>query len=630
MLFASANAQFPTIYASTGTGTWATVGTWETFTGNITNTPGAQGSGTAAASAPSGTHHIYIRAGHTVTMGASKNMMGLTIEPTGSLLAGGSFTLKPGNGGTGFTGPNSVTITNNGTLGSMTDVLVVEVPIAAGNVTFTGSGIYLLGRLRIVGGNPSSPVVTINQNLTLQQSANYALSAVYNPQATDNYTITINSGKTVTITNTAGYFHSNSMGSGTGFGTYTYNINGTLDLSASTQIAANLSAISPTAGTVNLNINGALKTGAAFNSSPVAPGIGNISVANGVVVDATLATVMNFNSNSFTLAGTGAVKRTVLNDGTKTRLPVGTAFGSENHVIISGDTGPTDIFNAGVKNTFTNAAPANTLPREWNISEAVAGGNADTLRFEWNATDVGASGFSSVSPVYIARWNGTGYDFTMASITGTGTDVDPYVAKGSGFSSFGLFVLTNSSLLPVSLVNVSAYQKQLGVQIEFGNATELDVLNYEIEKSVDGRLFETAGTLLPKTNNGNLNSYQYFDASPNRGVNFYRIKATERNGTIKYSSILKVNLLRNGYNVTIYPNPVKGNQFSIQLENLDKAVYSLSLMNEVGQVVYNKTINHDGRTATFTVDLPTSLKKGIYNLQLNNNQQRINKSLIIE
>lgn len=635
LLFSDAIAQIPTIYASVSSGNYNSSATWETFTNTGNNTPGAQGSGTPAASTPSGTHFVYIRSGHTISMnGGGRSCYGMFIEAGGKLWANEATArrLQLVNGGTGFSYPQSGTITNNGEMGGPTDGLFFETGAATQNVTLTGTGSTIVQRFRVPGGNAGQVVnITIDMDITFTQANNYAFALAYNPQPTDNYSMTLTPGHTLTVSNAGGYFNSNSLGSGSAFGTYTYNINGTLDLSASTQTTNNLTAFSNETGTVNLNLNGALKTGAAFNSSPLAPGVANLTIADGVTVDATLATVMNFNGNSFIMAGaTSALSRTIPNDGTKITYPVATAAGSYSPVSISNTTGAADVVRVSLKNTFTNPAPASTLPREWNLVETTPGGNSDTLRFEWTTAEE-ANGFSGANPVFVGRWNGTAWDFTAASVSGSGTPADPYIARGNtAFSSLGLFILSNTGTTPVAFVNVRAYQRQNGIQVEFGNATESDIVGYEIEKSADGRNFSTLTALSPKTNNGGLNSYAYFDAVAQRGANFYRIKVTERDGSVKYSNVLNVRLAGNASAVSVYPNPVKGGTINIQLENLDKANYFVNLYNQMGQKVFTKQLNHDGRTASFIVELPSSLSKGIYNLQVMSNAYRAIKNVVVE
>lgn len=634
----SAQAQFPTIYASVSSGNYNTAAVWETFTNDGSNTPGAQGTGTVPMNGPSGTHFVYIRSGHTISMGGgNRTCHSMFIENGGKLWANEASArrLQLVNGGSGFTYPQTGVITNNGEMGGPADGLFFETGTNCQNVTITGSGSTIVQRLRVPGGLASASGgivnITIDQDITFTIANNYAVSLVYNPQASDNYSLTLNPGRTLTISNAGGYFNNNSIGSGGGWGNYTYNINGTLDLSASTQTTNFLSAISPEGGVVTVNIAGSVTTGTAFNSSPVTPGVGNITVANGVIVDATRATVMNFNGNSFIMGGGAAgIRRTVTNDGTRARFPVATASGGINHVVVSNVTGPAEILTASLKNTFTNPAPANTLPREWNLVETTTGGNSDTLRFEWLATDH-ANGFSNAGSVFILRWNGTAWDATPASVTGAGTVDDPFVAKGSAaFSELGLFALSNSGTTPVSFVNVKAFQKQNGVQVEFGNATESDVVNYVVEKSADGRNFTALHTLQAKSNNGGLNSYIYFDAVPGNANNYYRIKVTERNGNIKYSNILSINLRNRGTWVNAYPNPVKNNIVNVQLESFEKSIYTIAIFNQGGQKVYAKNINHLGGTATFTVELPASIQKGVYSLQVGNTVSTVINKIVVE
>ena len=73
---------FPTIYASVASGSWATLTTRQTFTGNATITRGIMNTGTPATTVHSGPYYIYISNTHTVTMGTGKNCM-VTPNQTG-------------------------------------------------------------------------------------------------------------------------------------------------------------------------------------------------------------------------------------------------------------------------------------------------------------------------------------------------------------------------------------------------------------------------------------------------------------------------------------------------------------------------------------------------------------------
>ncbi|HMO61001.1 MAG TPA: T9SS type A sorting domain-containing protein [Ferruginibacter sp.] len=642
LLLANAEAQNPTIYASVASGSWASAATWETFTNSGNNTPGAQGSGTPAAGAPSGTHFVYIRSGHTITMGgANRSCFGMLVENGAKLWANEAADRRVQlvNGGTGFTYPQSGTLTNNGEIGGDNDGIYFEPGTNCQNVTINGSGSTIVRMLRVPGGLGSASGVlniTIDKNITFTRTNNYALSLIYNPQPTNDFTLTIAAGRTVTLNNASGYFSNNGLGSGSGFGKYTYNINGTLDLSASTQTENFLTAFSLEGGEVNLNVGstGVIKTGAAFNSSPVAPGVANLTIANGGVVDATLATVMNFNQNAFQVTGTGAVIRSVPggSGNPRTTFPLGIG-GSYNPLSISSKSGPTEVYTVGLTNVPVVPPPAQTLPRAWGIAEGTPGGNADTLRFGWTLADVGGSGFVSdgSQTVYVAGWNGSQWITTPALVTGAGTLADPYVARVvvEPFASTA-YILTNTNTTPVAFVNVRGTKVAAGIQLDFGNAIESEVKHYTIEKSNDGRNFTTLVVLQPKSNNGLLNSYSFVDNNPYKGNNFYRVRSEEVYGAVKYSPVVSINTSRAGANVNVYPNPVKGNNVSIQLENLEKAVYNIDIFNNLGQKVFTRQLRHDGNNSTIVADLPVAAKAGVYSVHVTSTLTRYVKSIIVE
>lgn len=170
--------------------------------------------------------------------------------------------------------------------------------------------------------------------------------------------------------------------------------------------------------------------------------------------------------------------------------------------------------------------------------------------------------------------------------------------------------------LPVSFTAVKAAQKNSGINVEWHVATESNTKEYHVEKSVDGRSFSKATTIPAIKNNNSAVSYNWFDAQPNNGSNYYRIKVIAADGDIKYSEVVKLNTGKNSAAISIYPNPSSGNKFNLQLSNTSKGDYALRLYNGAGQTVYSKIITHDGGSATETIQLNSSLPKGVYQLNI--------------
>ncbi len=172
------------------------------------------------------------------------------------------------------------------------------------------------------------------------------------------------------------------------------------------------------------------------------------------------------------------------------------------------------------------------------------------------------------------------------------------------------------STLPVHFTTIKASQKNNGIHVQWNVATETNTREYYVEKSIDGRVFSKSATI-PATNNNNTSvSYSWFDAQPNNGVNYYRVKVISGGGESKYSEIVLVNTGKTNKGISIYPNPFNGSTFNLQLNNKPTGAYTVKLFNSTGQIFYNKTLHHDGGSATETIRLSSPLPKGTYQVNI--------------
>ncbi|RYY77638.1 MAG: lamin tail domain-containing protein, partial [Moraxellaceae bacterium] len=144
-----------------------------------------------------------------------------------------------------------------------------------------------------------------------------------------------------------------------------------------------------------------------------------------------------------------------------------------------------------------------------------------------------------------------------------GTDTDNNSADFTTVTNAEIFLRNSlSTPLPIRFTNIKAIQKGTGIEVSWSNATEENVINYAIERSVDGLNFSQAGTLAARLNNNNRADYSFVDVAPNTGDNFYRIKAVENTGKVVYSAVVRINLAKKGAGLNVYPNPVRGNEFT--------------------------------------------------------------------
>jgi hypothetical protein len=209
------------------------------------------------------------------------------------------------------------------------------------------------------------------------------------------------------------------------------------------------------------------------------------------------------------------------------------------------------------------------------------------------------------------------------------------VAEGgltNGLTQFGnAFSIINQGtlILPVSIINLSAYQQGTAVQVEWKNATEVNLDHYEVEKSPDGIQFLPIGTITAK-NNGNEVIYNWIDPKPVTGNNFYRIKVIDKNDAFTYTNLVNVPLSNNKSAIAIYTNPIINNHFTLQIINLPKGRYSLIMYNINGQQVLNKIIEHQGGSSAQTIELLPYIKSGTYSIVFDNERIHYNNKVIVQ
>jgi hypothetical protein len=138
--------------------------------------------------------------------------------------------------------------------------------------------------------------------------------------------------------------------------------------------------------------------------------------------------------------------------------------------------------------------------------------------------------------------------------------------------------------LPVVLDNFTARQNACKIVLDWRSLTELNLRQYEIEYSSNGRTFSTAGTM---AGNGDNSRYS-FTHQPAPGRAYYRLKMLDINGSSKYSNIIAMNVSCTGKNLLVYPNPAN----SILNVNLSGFAGSVNgrLFNSTGQLLVSKVL----------------------------------------
>jgi SdrD B-like domain/Secretion system C-terminal sorting domain len=162
------------------------------------------------------------------------------------------------------------------------------------------------------------------------------------------------------------------------------------------------------------------------------------------------------------------------------------------------------------------------------------------------------------------------------------------------------------------------------VQLQWAVSEQINITEYEAQTSTDGRTFTTIATV--QSNNNPTDSYKALHTTVQIGINYYRIKAIEKDGSQSYSAIRKVNIGKEG-EVNIYPNPVTTGVLKITLTGSmvnQKAV--LSILSKEGKLISQQQIIKTSQSEMVDV---SKLSSGSYILKIVTNAEVINKPIQI-
>ena len=188
------------------------------------------------------------------------------------------------------------------------------------------------------------------------------------------------------------------------------------------------------------------------------------------------------------------------------------------------------------------------------------------------------------------------------------------------------FLSMNPIPVPVSFSAINANYNNGVVKVSWSNELESSLSAYAIERSTDGSTFSTLGTI----NAIGAKNYSWIDNAPVSGEDYYRIRAIGNNGTITYSSIVKVNTLAGPQGIAVVPNPVTTGILNLQLNNLAAGSYEVHLINSAGQVVLNTKILSVGGSSVQSIGLSSSIAKGIYTVLVTNGSSKFTAEVVVE
>ncbi len=208
-------------------------------------------------------------------------------------------------------------------------------------------------------------------------------------------------------------------------------------------------------------------------------------------------------------------------------------------------------------------------PSIYNVSSAEywildRGATTTSNVFVTLSWDLSRSGrINDLGDLVVARWDGMqwqdhgNFNASGAPVSTSGTIRT--AARVTDFSPFTLGSISSNNPLPVEWLFFQANLHNGFVNLEWATASEIHSEDFEVQRSQDGLIWETIGTVQAAGYSSSQLNYQSVDDSPLQGISYYRLKQNDFDGQFEYSEVKVISSLEHReVRIRAFPNPTDG------------------------------------------------------------------------
>ena len=249
---------------------------------------------------------------------------------------------------------------------------------------------------------------------------------------------------------------------------------------------------------------------------------------------------------------------------------------------------------------------SNSGPSEIRIRSSVDNFSSDLMvagvsdNFQQASAGLSGGGFANQTGTITFRiygCNGTGGTLRLDDLTINGT--------------------VTTVPLPVTLLAFTAKPDGNRAQLAWTTTAEQNADRFIVERSPDLTEFTPVGEVLAKGTTEQRQDYGLTDPNPAPGINYYRLKQRDVNGTTTLFKPVSVIIRTDEPAISAYPNPANPDQIHLRLWNAANA--TIRLLNSLGQPIPGQLDRTPGE-ADFRPAQP--LPAGLYFVETTAGSQR--------
>ena len=159
--------------------------------------------------------------------------------------------------------------------------------------------------------------------------------------------------------------------------------------------------------------------------------------------------------------------------------------------------------------------------------------------------------------------------------------------------------------LPVTLTHFDVTKTEATAVASWATSSEANSDHFDVQRSGDHTSWASIGTVAAAFNSAALQDYSFTDSLPESGLNYYRLKMVDADGTFAFSKIRAVHFPEFAW-AEVFPNPVE-DQLSVIIRNNKVKRFRMISLNGI---VY---INQPVTSRSFTIGMKT-YPTGMYSL----------------
>jgi hypothetical protein len=185
------------------------------------------------------------------------------------------------------------------------------------------------------------------------------------------------------------------------------------------------------------------------------------------------------------------------------------------------------------------------------------------------------------------------------------------------------YTRSDNGVLPVTFSLFTAQKLDKSVKLSWTTEQEINSSHFIVERSADGRTWQSIATVAAAGNSTNRLTYTSYDNLPLNGTGYYRIKQLDIDGKFQVSVVRNVRF-DFGYMVSLAPNPAK-DLVTITMDKINSTNSVIQFFDAAGNLVFTEKTNQSAiniNTSAFT--------RGLYFIKVTNARQTSTQRLILQ